>query len=138
MAAKRKRAGKRATKVARSVALTAEAAGALQVMTVRVSAGGALKVSVDVTNPSADYTVAFGKTGSDSSILMFARVDRAETLTGLAPGQYVLGWHFVHFAKGWAHTIAATGRDGEEVLESRSEARKDSPRSVGFALVVVS
>ena len=114
---------------------SAEAASAMAAIPIlNARAGGSLTVDVDVTNPSADYTVQFA-----NKTVIFARVDRRETVTRLVAGRFFLGWHFVHFAKGWAHKISVAV-DGAPftVLSNRSEANKDDPREVGFALVVVS
>ena len=86
-----------------------------------------------MTNPSNDYTVQLGNT-----TLMFARVDRKETVRNLQEGRFFLTWHFVHSNKDWAHYIVATSSGGDRAEESRSEENKDAPRSTGIALVVVS
>jgi hypothetical protein len=132
MPRKQKRTVRRPTAVPLASADAAAAMPAVPIL--NASAGGSLTVDVDVTSPSADYTVQF----ADKTVI-FARVDRRETVTPLVAGRFFLGWHFVHFAKGWAHQLSVSA-DGKPfaVLSSRSEANKDDPREVGFALVVVS
>jgi hypothetical protein len=128
--------GKKTARRAKTVSVASpEAAAAMPAVPIlNARAGGSLTVDVDVTNPSADYTLQF----ADKTVI-FARVDRRETVGPLVAGRFFLGWHFVHFAKGWAHTLSVSV-DGAPpvVLTSRSEAKKDDPREVGFALVVVS
>lgn len=117
------------------VAITEETVAPVipEVPILRARVGGSLTVEVDVTNPSNDYTVQFGDT-----TLMFARVDRRETVPNLKEGRFFLTWHFVHSNKEWAHVIVATSSEGDRAEESRSEENKDAPRSTGIALVVVS
>jgi hypothetical protein len=136
MAAKLKRAPARKTfkseKLALDVADIQPITPTVEIL--RVPVGGNLTVEVKVTNPSNDYTVQLGDT-----TLMFARVDRQETARNLQAGRFFLTWHFVESNKGWAHSISATPGGGATVLlESRSEAKMDPPRSSGVALVVVS
>ncbi len=138
MTAKRKRAKKagHVRRRAETVAVAEDTVAPVvpEVPIFRVPVGGSLTVEVDVTNPSEDYTVQLGDT-----TLMFARVDRRETARNLPRGRFFLTWHFVHSNKGWAHTISVEPNGGAAVqLESRSEAKKDPPRSSGIALVVVS
>lgn len=96
-------------------------------------AGENLTVTVDVNDMAYPYAVAF-----DGSTIAFGFTDRKETVTNLQPGVHRLGWSFAHGAKGWRHVVAAHVANKKPVtLESRSEANKDKPYSVGLAFVVV-
>jgi hypothetical protein len=67
----------------------------------------------------------------DGRTLFKSLVDRA-----LRSGRQILGWAFAHAVPGWHHTIAyAIDNRQPVVLESRSEAKRDQDRSVGFALI---
>jgi hypothetical protein len=71
----------------------------------------------------------------DGRTLFKSLVDRAEPVP-LRSGRQILGWAFAHAVPGWHHTIAyAIDNRQPVVLESRSEAKRDQDRSVGFALI---
>lgn len=98
---------------------------------ITVPPGGTLVVIVDVGEMTIPYTVSYtGRT------LIKAFVDRAEAVS-LQPGEQVLGWGFAHgMTKGWHHRIGVSVNSAAPiVLESRSEANKDSDHSVNFAIV---
>lgn len=107
--------------------------GAAGTTIIRLEPGERLTVVVDVDNLALPYTVVF-----DDRPLMYGLVDRRESSPPMAPGSYRLFWAFSHIEKGWRHQIAVElpGRK-PEILEARSEARKDSPYTIGMALVVV-
>ena len=100
---------------------------------IEVPAGGTLTVGVDVGPMSIPYTVAYaGRT------VIKSLVDRAEQVTPLHAGDRVLGWAFAHTEKGWHHTIAYSIDAGPvEILERKSEAKKNPDHSVGAAIVRV-
>ncbi len=76
------------------------------------------------------YTVAY-----DGRTLIKSLVDRAEPIT-IRPGDFILAWAFAHAVKEWRHNISFSIAGGPvQVLEQRSEAKKDPDHSVGFALV---
>lgn len=112
---------------AAAVGPMAVAAGIPQIV---VPAGSTLVVIVDVGEMTIPYTVAFaGRT------LIKSLVDRAE-LVPVGTGTQFLNWAFAHTMKGWEHTIAVSVDGGPlQVLESRSEAKKDPDNSVGFAVI---
>ena len=112
---------------AADVGRQAVAAGIPQIV---VPAGSTLEVIVDVGPMTIAYTVAFaGRT------LIKSLVDRAEPVP-LGTGTQFLNWAFAHTQKGWEHTIAVSVDGGPlQVLESKSEAKKDPDNSVGFAVI---
>jgi hypothetical protein len=109
----------------------ATAAGLANIVVIDVPVGSTLTVVVDVGPMSIPYTVQYaGRT------IIKALVDRAEDVVPLEPGQRVLGWAFAHTEKGWKHVIGYSIDDGPaQILESKSEASKDSDHSVGAAIV---
>ena len=123
---------KKARSVGR-VPLSAAAAGA-GIPVVNVKAGEALTVLVDVDNISVPYSVVF-----DERTLMYSLVDRKEATQPLPVGTYRLSWSFSHVEKDWKHEVSVeTPGGGVQGLDSRSEAKKDSPYTIGLALVVAS
>ncbi len=132
MAGNTSAASRRAGRAAPRVVMTEATAPAVPI--IRTSVGSTLVVDVDIEHPSVNYTVAF-----DSRTLMYSQVDRREAVENLEAGTHRLVWSFTHLAKGWQHRVSAqvTGQP-RLVLEERSEAKKDSPYSLGFALVVAS
>lgn len=96
-------------------------------------AGDALIITVDVNDMQFPYSVNF-----QGSTLIFGFVDRTETVTALQPGKHTLSWTFHHGSKKWKHEIKAKlGSKAVKVLDSRSEADKDRPFSVGVAFFVI-
>jgi hypothetical protein len=92
-----------------------------------------VRVIVDVEEMAVPYTIAF-----DGHTVIKSLVDRSELIEPLTPGIHRLGWAFSHMLKGWKHTISVkVEKKKAEVLESRSEAKKDSDHSVGIAFIVV-
>lgn len=116
---------------ARSTALTAASnAPAAQVPVIVVPPGGTLEVIVDVGPMVIPYAVAYAQRTVIKSL-----VDRAEMIA-VQKGDFVLAWSFEHAAKGWSHSIAFSVNGGApQLLEKKSEAKKDSDVSVGFAIV---
>ena len=98
---------------------------------IQVPAGGTLKIVVDVGPMTIPYTVQYA-----GHTVIKGLVDRAEDLTPLENGDRVLGWAFAHTVKGWHHDIGFMTNGGPiQLLESKSEANKDSDHSVGLAIV---
>jgi len=109
----------------------AEAAGPGNIPVIDVPSGSTLEVIVDVGPMAIPYAVHYG-----GRTLIKSLVDRAEDVAPLQAGDRVLGWAFAHAVKGWHHTIGCSVDGGDvQVLESKSEAGKDSDHSVGFAIV---
>ena len=106
------------------------AAKAAEVPVIDVPAGGTLEIVVDVGPMVMPYTVAYaGRT------IIKSLVDRAEPIP-VAAGSFVLAWAFAHAVKEWTHSIGySVNGQPVKVLEQKSEAKKDSDHSVGFALV---
>ena len=100
---------------------------------IQIPAGGTLRVIVDVGPMAIPYAVQYaGRT------IIKSLVDRAENVAPLEAGDRVLGWSFAHAVKGWHHTIGVQINNGPvQVLESKSEANKDSDHSVGVVIVRV-
>lgn len=127
----RARPGRQRRPAARTV-LTAETVDALGVPVVRGKDGDTLTVVVDVEKLSVPYTVTY-----DTRTLMHSLVDRQEAVT-LAAGTHRLGWAFTHVQKGWKHRVIVKVNNGpERLLEEKSEASKDTPETVGLAVVEV-
>jgi hypothetical protein len=112
----------------------AEAAGPAGIVVIPVPTGGTLTIIVDVGPMTIPYTVQYaGRT------IIKSPVDRAVDVQPLEPGPRVLGWAFAHTQKGWHHAIGFSINGGEvQVLDSKSEANKDSDHSVGAAIVQAS
>ena len=110
-----------------SVGAAAEAAS---VPVIVIPSGGTLDVEVDVGPMVIPYTVAYaGRT------VIKSLVDRAEPVP-LKSGDFLLTWAFAHAAKGWTHRIGYSINGGPvQVLEEKSEAKKDPDHSIGLALV---
>ena len=104
--------------------------GAAGVPVIVIPAGGTLDVAVDVGPMAVPYTVAYaGRT------LIKSLVDSAEPVP-LESGDVLLTWAFAHAVKGWSHRIGYSINGGPvQMLEERSDARKDPDHSVGLALV---
>jgi hypothetical protein len=101
---------------------------------IAANAGDTLTVTVDVENPSDPYLVMFRK-----KTLMIGQVDREESSPDLPAGTLRLSWSFLHRESAWSHRIMArVGNGADQVLDERSEAKKDPPYTIGVALVVVS
>jgi hypothetical protein len=100
---------------------------------IQVPAGGSVRIIVDVGPMAVPYTVQYaGRT------IIKSLVDRAEELVPLEQGDRVLGWAFAHAVKGWHHDIGFSINDGPaRLLESKSEANKNSDHSVGVAIIRV-
>jgi hypothetical protein len=109
----------------------ADAAAPAGLVVITVPPGGTLTIIVDVGPMTIPYTVQYaGRT------IIKSLVDRAADAKPLEAGQRVLGWAFAHTQKDWHHTIAFSINGGTaQVLESKSEANKDSDHSVGAAIV---
>jgi hypothetical protein len=126
---------KRKARRARKMRFTEEVAASVEtvVPVLHAPVGSTLTVEIDIENPSVPYTVAF-----DDRTLMYSQVDRREAIENLQAGTHRLAWSFTHLAKGWKHELTARVSGQAPVqLESRAEARKDPPYSVGVALVIV-
>lgn len=107
-----------------------EAARAAAVPVILVPAGSLLEVVVVVGPMVVPYTVAY-----DGRTVIKSLVDRAEPVA-VKPGSFLLAWSFAHAVKEWSHNIGFSIDGGPiQVLEKRSEAKKDPDHSVGFALV---
>ena len=114
-----------------AVAAAAGAAAAAAIPEVRLPPGGTLDVLVDVGPMTIDYTVAYAGEHLFSSL-----VDSAHPVP-LISGTRFLAWHFEHTQKNWTHAIGVSVNKGAvQILESRSEANKDSDSSIGFAVIV--
>jgi hypothetical protein len=101
-----------------------------QVPVIVVPPGGTLEVVVDVGPMVIPYAVAYAQHTVIKSL-----VDRAEMIP-VQTGDFVLAWSFEHAAKGWSHSIGFSVNGGApQLLEKKSEAKKDSDVSVGFAIV---
>src|SRR5438552_2008143 len=112
--------------------LSAGLAAAASVPHIRAQAGETLTVLVDVENISIYYTVTF-----DKKTLMYSLVDRQEEVV-LTPGVHRLGWGFTHVEKEWSHKVSAQVEGGSvQVLDEKSETKKDSPYTIGLAIVEV-
>ena len=103
------------------------------VKVIPVPANADVSVEVDVNDMAIPYTIAL-----DTSVVMKSLVDRREGLTSLTPGTHRLSWAFAHAVKNWKHTLTLNVNDVGEVLEQKSEAKKDTDHSVGVAFLVVS
>ena len=127
--AKKTHTGKRVTRHAATVP-AAEAAQAAAVPIIIVPAGATLDVIVDVGPMVVPYTIAY-----DGRTVIKSLVDRLEPLA-VKPGDFILAWAFAHAVKEWSHSVAYSIDGGPvQILEKRSEAKKDPDHSVGFALV---
>ena len=127
--AKKDRARRRGTRRAESMP-AGDAAHAAAIPVIVVPAGATLEVIVDVGPMVIPYTIAY-----DGRTLIKSLVDRSEPVA-VKPGDFILAWAFAHAVKAWSHTIGYSIDGGPvEVLEKRSEAKKDPDHSVGFALV---
>jgi len=114
-----------------AMAAAAGAAAAAAIPEVRLPPGGTLDVLVDVGPMTIDYTIAYAGEHLFSSL-----VDSSHPVP-LVSGTRFLAWHFEHTQKNWTHTIGVSVNQGAvQVLESRSEANKDSDSSIGFAVIV--
>ena len=128
---KKKKKLKAAAKPA-AAALTLEMAESAGIRLIQARPGDTLTVLVDVENVSVFYTVAY-----DARTLMFALVDRQESVA-LTAGTHRLAWSFSHVQKGWSHKVSVRINQGAfQVLDSKSEAKKDSPHTVDFVVVEV-
>ena len=128
MAKRKKRA--QAGRAPRVESLAAVASTA-NIRVIEVPANGMLKVVVDVGPMSIPYAIHYaGRT------VFTALVDRAVDVMPLEAGDRVLGWSFSHTEKDWLHTIGVIVNSGPvQLLESKSEAKKDADHSVGFVIV---
>jgi hypothetical protein len=127
--AKRTRTRKRVTRHAATMPV-AEAAEAAAVPVIVVPAGATLDLIVDVGPMVVPYTIAY-----DGRTVIKSLVDRLEPIA-VKPGDFILAWAFAHAVKEWSHSVSYSIDGGPlQVLEKRSEAKKDSDHSVGFALV---
>ena len=127
--AKKTRSRRRITRQAATVP-AGEAAQAAAVPIIVVPAGATLEVIVDVGPMVIPYAIAY-----DGRTLIKSLVDRSEPVA-VKPGDFILAWSFAHAIKEWSHSIGYSLDGGPiQVLERRSEAKKDSDHSVGFALV---
>ena len=107
-----------------------EAARAAAVPVIAVPEGSLLEVVVVVGPMVIPYTVAY-----DGRTVIKSLVDRAEPVA-VKKGSFLLAWSFAHAVKEWSHSIGFSIDGGAvEILEARSESKKDPDHSVGFALV---
>jgi hypothetical protein len=126
-----KRKKRRTRAVTRQATMPAdEAARAAAVPVIAIPQGSLLEVVVIVGPMVIPYTVAY-----DGRTVIKSLVDRAEPVT-VKPGSFLLAWSFAHAVKEWSHSIGFSIDGGPvEILETKSEAKKDPDHSVGFALV---
>jgi hypothetical protein len=126
-----KRKKRRTRAVTRQATMPAdEAARAATVPVIAIPQGSLLEVVVVVGPMVIPYTVAY-----DGRTVIKSLVDRAEPVT-VKPGSFLLAWSFAHAVKEWSHSIGFSIDGGPvEILETKSEAKKDPDHSVGFALV---
>jgi hypothetical protein len=126
-----KRKKRRTRAVTRQATMPAdEAARAAAVPVIAIPQGSLLEVVVIVGPMVIPYTVAY-----DGRTVIKSLVDRAEPVT-VKPGSFLLAWSFAHAVKEWSHSIGFSIDGGPvEILETKSEAKKDPDHSVGFALI---
>jgi len=103
------------------------------VKVIPIPANANVSVEVDVNDMAIPYTIAL-----DTSVVMKSLVDRREDLASLTRGTHRLSWAFAHAVKNWKHTLTLNVNNVAEVLEQKSETKKDTDHSVGVAFLVVS
>ena len=122
-------AKKNANKAAARITVEA-AALAATVPVINVPPGGTLEVIVDVGPMVFPYTIAYAE-----QTLIKSLVDRKEAVP-VKPGTNVLAWAFAHGAKDWSHKVTYSINGGTaQLLEEKSEKKKDRDTSLGFAVV---
>src|SRR4029453_10627286 len=119
---------RRRTRAATGATMPAdEAARAAAVPVILVPAGSLLEVVVVVGPMVIPYTVAY-----DGRTVIKSLVDRAERVA-VKSGSFLLAWSFAHVVKEWSHNIGFSIDGGPiQVLEKRSEAKKNPNQSVRF------
>jgi hypothetical protein len=99
--------------------------------TITIPPGGTLTIVVDVGPMTIPYTVAYAGHNVIKSL-----VDRAENVAPLLAGDRLLVWAFSHTEKEWHHAIGCSIDGGAvQLLERKSEAKKDPDHSLGAAIV---
>lgn len=102
------------------------------VTVISATAGQTLTVEVDVNAMTTPYTVIFAE-----RTLIYGLTDRREQ-ADLVRGSHRLTWSFSHVVKTWKHELKVRVDSGPwQVLDSKAEANKDAPYSIGWAVVVV-
>jgi len=103
------------------------------VRVISIPSNASVTVEVDVNDMVIPYTIAL-----DTAVVMKSLVDRREDLESLTKGTHRLSWAFAHAMKDWKHTLTLNVDGVGDVLEAKSEAKKDTDHSVGVAFLVVS